>query len=465
MRPDDVDVSEPRSAFVPPHSDEAEQSVLAAVLVEPACFDSVAGLLRPESFYSGRHAAIWSAMTALRAEGAGLDAVSLVEALRARGTLVFAGDREYIAALSVAVPSASHARRHAEIVAAKAAQRELIAAAGEALDIAREPSSDLGEKLDRIGARLAAVQRTQMRRAPIRLAEAVQRVLDQCDAMQRGEGEEVGWATGIGPLDDALAGGLRPGELYGIAARPGIGKSSVARTIAYRIARAGTPTLVLSMEMPIRQVAGALIAQFGRVDSMRIRSARLESEDWNRMLDFAEVSQDAPLWIDDEPGLTLAAIAGKARHVKGLKVLVVDYLQLAASTLKGATTNDQVAELSKGLKRIAMELGIAVVVLSQLNRQVEQRGDKEPVMADLRDSGAIEQDLDVAVLLWEVVKTADAQNRPIGWKVDKNRHGPKPRWLTYFDGARYEFQHAAETIEQVRARCALPAAGTRRRYD
>ena len=207
-------------------------------------------------------------------------------------------------------------------------------------------------------------------------------------------------STGIGRLDLILAGGLRPGRLYGIAARPSVGKSSLARTVLLHVAKAGTPALLLSQEMPAEELADALVAEAGRIDGTRLQTGQFDHEDWARMLEAAETLRTIPLHVDDQGGLTLAQIRAKARQVKGLKVLALDYLQLCTSTLRGKSTNDEVAEVSRGLKALALEMQIAVIVLSQLNRAVEARADREPQLSDLRDSGAIEQDLDVAALLW-----------------------------------------------------------------
>lgn len=411
----------------PPWSCEAEQAVLGAMLIDPAAYDRVGDLLSAESFYLADHRTIFAAAGRLAAASKPCDVVSVYEALQAAGSADAVGGLVYLGQLANCVPSANHARRHAEIVAEKAAHRNLIAAAGKALDIAREADSRVIEKLERIGECLGSVERFQTRQAPRVMSELVRVALDRYNALAEGSAPS-GWMTGIGPLD-RLIHGLKPGKVYGIAARPSVGKSSAARTVAINIARAGIPTLVLSQEMPADEVTDCAIAEIGQVNSERLQTGELTDEDWNRIVEGVEAAAALPLHIDDEGGLTIAAIGSKARMVKGLKVLVLDYLQLSTSTLKNASTNDQVAEISRGLKQLALRMGIAVVVLSQLNRDVEKRVDKEPMLADLRDSGAIEQDLDVAVLLWTVKEEGEHDDtRLVGWKVAKHRGGKKGRF-------------------------------------
>jgi replicative DNA helicase len=272
------------------------------------------------------------------------------------------------------------------------------------------------------------------------------RAIDRYSAMAEGA-EPAAWTTGIPPLDRLLNGGLRPQKLIGIGARPSVGKSSVARHIAISAAAAGHTTLVLSLEMSGDELADCIVAQLGRIDSSRLQVGDFADEDWGRMTDAIDRGSKLPLHIDDEGGLTLAAIRSKARMVRGLRVLVLDYLQLAVSTQKGATTNDQVAEISKGLKALAMSMGICVIVLSQLNRDIERRADKEPGLADLRDSGAIEQDVDAAVLLWTAREFDDGARRVVGWKVAKHRGGPKGKFAMEFEPAVYRWSETTASLE------------------
>jgi replicative DNA helicase len=263
----------------------------------------------------------------------------------------------------------------------------------------------------------------------------------------RAEGKQApGWSTGIPPLDRVLL-GLQPGKVYGIAARPSVGKSSLARSIGLAVAGGGAPVLLLSQEMPTDEVADCVVSQLGAVDSQVLQRGNFGDEDWRGVSDALEAGARLPLWVDDQGALTIGDMRAKARMVKGLRVLIVDYLQLSASTLRGATRNDQVEEISRGLKALALSLGIAVVVLSQLNREVEKRADKEPQLSDLRDSGAIEQDLDVVVMLWTVREFDDGARRIVGCKVPKHRGGPKGRFALEFKASTYRWYESTASID------------------
>jgi replicative DNA helicase len=430
---------------MPPHSHEAEQSVLGGLLIDNRAFDSVADVVGEGDFYRFEHREVFAAIGSLIGACKPADVVTVFETMQRAGTADKVGGLTYLNELAQSVPSASHARRYAEIVRERSMARALIAAAGEALTVAHE-EQPIGEKLERIDRLLDGVRSTQVRKEPTPLRALLVRAIDRYSEAFEGTGPQA-WATGIGPLDRMLHGGLRPGKVYGVAARPSVGKSSAARHIAVTLGRSDHPVLLLSMEMPGDELADCIVAQLGRIDSGRVQRGDFQDDDWGRMAEAVDAGSRLPLHIDDEGGLTLAMIRNKARMVKGLRVLVVDYLQLGASTLKGATTNDQIAEITKGLKALALSMGIAVVLLSQLNREVERRADKEPVLADLRDSGAIEQDLDVAVLLWTAREFDEGAARIVGWKVAKNRGGPKGKFAMEFEPAVYRWAESTASLE------------------
>ena len=442
-------LTEPPAAG-PVWSQEAEQAVLGAVLIDNAAHDRVADLLADGgAFWHAGHRRIWSAASALAMAGKPADVVTVFERLRTQGEEDECCSLQYLNALASSVPSATNARRYASIVAERAAQRGLMAAADKALEIAKD-KAEVGDKLDRIAAEFAALQRTQMAKAPRSIGDLAREAIDRYEDMAQGR-RTPGWRTGIGPLDGILNGGMRPGKVYCLAARPSVGKSSAARAIAINLAAGGHTTLVLSQEMPTDEVADCVVAQLGGIPSDRLQTGRLSDADWSGISEAAHYAAGLPLYVDDDGGLTIGQIRGKARMVKGLQVLVVDYLQLSTSTLKGASTNDQVAEISKGLKQLALQMGIAVIVLSQLNRAVESRADREPQLSDLRDSGAIEQDIDVAVMLWTVREPSDGA-RLVGWKVPKHRGGRKGRFGMRFDAPVYRWDEApGELPEQGRA--------------
>lgn len=403
---------------VPPHSDEAEQSVLGGLLLDNRAWDKAGDLLTEADFYRHEHRLIFGAIGALLAANKPADVLTVFDRLQGLDV-----GMDYLQALSVSVPSASNIRRYAEIVRERSILRKLISAGDDIATSAFNPQGkSAGEIIDAAASIIGELDRRQQRKAPQAVGDLIAAALDRYTNLAEGKKSPAN-RTGIPPLDRMLNGGLRPGKVYGIAARPSVGKSSAARTILVNQALDGIPTLLLSQEMPIDEVIDCMVSELGRIDSAALQTGQFAREDWGRLSEGAERLIGLPLYVDDQGSLTLADIRSKARTVKGLGLLAVDYLQLCSTTLKGKTTNDEVAELSKGLKALAMELGIPIIVLSQLNRDVEKRADKEPMLADLRDSGAIEQDLDVAVLLWTAQDGNDS--RLVGWKVAKHRGGPK----------------------------------------
>jgi replicative DNA helicase len=433
---------------VPPHSGEAEQSILGGLLLDCSALDRITDTVDAEDFYRAEHRAIFGAIKAMVAAGHPADVITVFERFSSAGSLDECGGLTYLNALAQSVPSAANIRRYAEIVRERANLRRIIAACDDAAASAFRAGT-VTDVVASLSESIAKIDRQQMRVEPKLLSDAVLRALDRYTDAAEGK-MPTAWPTGIAPLDERLGGGLRPGKVYGIAARPSVGKSSAARAIGLHLAAHGHPVLLLSQEMPADEVADCALAQLGSIDSIAVQTGNLSPRDWEGITDAAHQIAGMKFYVDDEGGLTPAQIGSKARSIKGLRVLVLDYLQLSSSTLKNANTNDQVAEISKFLKRLAMQMGIAVVVLSQLNRDVEKRADREPQLSDLRDSGAIEQDLDVAVMLW-TIREPETGPRFVGWKVAKNRGGRKGRWGMDFDAAVYSWRESHEPLTQTAA--------------
>jgi replicative DNA helicase len=421
-----VDTTAAVSALrVPPHSVEAEQSVLGGLLLEFSAWDKVGDLLVPPDFYRREHRDIFEAIGELVAASREADVITVHERLKQTGREGAEYSLAYLNSLAASVPSAANIRRYAEIVRERATLRALISAADNMATAAFNPSGRSAlEILDEAASVIGAFDRRSQRKAPRAVADLLAAAIDRYTDLAEGRAP-AGMKTGIDPLDRLLAGGLRGGKVYGIAARPSVGKSSAARAILLHLARSGITTLLLSQEMPADELADALVAEAGRVDGSTLQSGQFDDQDWGRIAEAVDTLRAIPLHVDDDGGLTLAKVRVKARAVKGLQVLAIDYLQLLTSTLKNKTTNDEIGEISKGLKALALELNIPIVVLSQLNREVERRTDKEPVLSDLRDSGNIEQDLDVAVLMWTASEEEGSESRLVGWKVAKHRGGKK----------------------------------------
>lgn len=424
---------------------DAEQSLLGALLIEARALDRVAGLTAAD-FYDPGHAAIFVAVQSLVAARKPVDVVTVFDALGAKAEDV--GGLPYLNDLAQSVPSANNAARYAEIVRGYSAQRSLLAAAGDALDIARA-KGDVPSKLEKIAALFSPLQRQTVRKVPRRIGEiAAERITHYLDLS---EGKvPPGWPVGIPALDTALNGGVRPGRVYVVAARPGIGKSSLSLQFARVLSSAGLPTLVLSQEMPDDEVCDRAVAAAGRVDLGGLMSGDLKGDGWDRATEGLEALANLPLFVDDQGGLTLSDVQAKARMVPGLRVLVVDYLQLCSgsASTSDSNRNAQIEELSRGMKSLAKEMGAAVIELSQLNRQVEQRATKRPTLADLRDSGAVEQDADAVIFLWPVRDMGHGAQL-IGCGIDKNRTGRRGvEFALHFDGATQQWHESTEPLHQ-----------------
>jgi replicative DNA helicase len=403
-------------------SPEAEQSVLGDILTRSESFDAVADILDAKHFADHGHAAIWSAVASLIVAHKQADVIAVFDLLKERGTAEECGGIEYLSQLAHAYSFGSrNLRRHAELIVAKYQARALLGAASEAMDIAQEDGS-VGDKVDRITSLFGAIQSAQVRKVPRAIADiAIDRIQVYEDLK---DGKVVaGWRTHIPWLTTTLNGGLRAGGLYILAARPSVGKSSFTQELGMQFAVDDLPTLFLSQEMAETEVADRGVANLGRLSYSKLLTGEMGHEDWSRASEAMERMGKLPFFVDDQASLTLRDIRIKAKSCKGLKILILDYLQLCASTRKDGNRNSEIEEISRGLKSLAKELGIAIIALSQLNRDVEKRANKRPSLSDLRDSGAIEQDADVVMFLWPVRDFPSEGRRIVGLGVDKNRQG------------------------------------------
>jgi replicative DNA helicase len=434
---------------VPPHSIEAEQSLLGGLLLDNRAWDRVCDLLTEQDFYRFEHRTIYAAVAAMLNAGKSADVITVNEQLKKGKGPEEWGGIGYLNSLAQSVASASNIRRYAEIVRERSMRRTLIAAGDQMASMAWQMGEEIGVVVEQTEALLAGLERRQVNKAPVPLSDLMIRAIDRYTELSEGK-TTPGWSIGVPVLDRVLNGGLRPGKVYGIAARPSVGKSSLARAFGLATARDGHPTLLLSQEMPGDEVADCTVSALGGIESDRLQKGQFQDEDWTRMTEAVHEGSRLPLYIDDEGALTMPAIRAKARLVKGVQVVILDYLQLTSSTLKDANRNNQIEEVSRGLKALAMSMNVAVVVLSQLNRDVEKRQDKEPQLGDLRDSGAIEQDLDVAILLWTVKEFDGGARRIVGCKVAKHRGGPKGRFALEFKASTYRWYESSASLDMTR---------------
>lgn len=401
---------------LPPHSTESEMSLLGSLLLEPRMIADVVSIVTtPEAFYHERHSTIYRLMVELGDKHNTCDVVQLVDTLRDRGQLDGIGGQEYLVELASGVPSAVNARHYARVVADKHRLRRLIEAAGhmlyDAFHAGHLGPEGVGEVLDRSEQSLFEIAHEPGTNDPQSLDAILQSEMDRLEAIEN-QGGLTGLSSGFADLD-ALLSGLHPGEMLILAARPSMGKTALALNLAEQIALGGpphaprnprrAPVAIFSLEMSRSSLAQRLISARSGLDLQRLRTGDLRSTDWETLTRVCGELHDAPIFIDDTPALTVLQLRARARRMAaqfGVRAIVIDYLQLL--TAPGAARESrqvEVAAISRGIKALARELDLPVVCLAQLNRSSEHREGNRPRMADLRESGSIEQDADVVLLL------------------------------------------------------------------
>ena len=434
---------------VPPNSIEAEQSLLGGLMLDNAAWDKVADLIVASDFYRKDHRLIFAGIAELAETSNPCDVVTLSEFLDNRDELEASGGLEYLAMLSNETPGAANVRAYARILRERSTLRSLISAgnqiSGSAFATDGRSASDLVDEAERLVFEIAEKgSRGQVgfRHLKSILPDAVDRI----DLLHQSGGNITGIPTGFTEFDKLTA-GLQAGELIVIAGRPSMGKSTLAVNIAENAAiGAKVPTAIFSMEMPSQQLAFRMISSLGRVDQTHLRTGNFPDEDWSRINTAVQLMSDAPIFIDDSASLSPTEIRARARRLKrehGLGLIVVDYLQLMQ--VHGSTENraTEISEISRSLKALAKELELPIIALSQLNRSVEQRTDKRPVMSDLRESGAIEQDADLIVFIYrEEVYNQDTPRKGIAdISIAKQRNGPIGDFPLTFVGRFTKFEN------------------------
>jgi replicative DNA helicase len=434
---------------VPPNSIEAEQSLLGGLMLDNAAWDKVADLIVASDFYRKDHRLIFAGIAELAETSNPCDVVTLSEFLDNRDELEASGGLEYLAMLSNETPGAANVRAYARILRERSTLRSLISAgnqiSGSAFTTDGRSASDLVDEAERLVFEIAEKgSRGQIgfRHLKSILPDAVDRI----DLLHQSGGDITGIPTGYTEFDKLTA-GLQAGELIVIAGRPSMGKSTLAVNIAENAAIGSkVPTAIFSMEMPSQQLAFRMISSLGRVDQTHLRTGKFPDEDWSRINTAVQLMSDAPMFIDDSASLSPTEIRARARRLKrehGLGLIVVDYLQLMQ--VHGSTENraTEISEISRSLKALAKELELPIIALSQLNRSVEQRTDKKPVMSDLRESGAIEQDADLIVFIYrEEVYNQDTPRKGIAnISIAKQRNGPIGDFPLTFVGRFTKFEN------------------------
>jgi replicative DNA helicase len=442
---------------LPPQSVEAEQSVLGALLIDRDAVVEVAEILRPDDFYRVQHAEIYGAVLDLYERREPVDIVTVSEALERRDQLEHVGGSAYLTSLINLTPTAVNAVYYARIVERKAVLRNLIGAAGRIAGIGYEETADVDTSIDRAEQELFAVSQKRVASGFSQLRTLLHAAYDRLDYLHQHKGEISGITTGIRGLD-AMTTGLQKSDLIILAARPSIGKTSLALNIAEYASVVQRKTVgVFSLEMSKEQLVLRLLSSVANIDSQRLRTGFLEEMDFTRLAPAMNALAEAPIYIDDTPNVSTMELRTKARRLQaesGLDLLIVDYLQLMQSSVQSRDANrvQEVSEISRGLKGLARELQVPVVALSQLSRQAEMRTNenKEPRLSDLRESGSIEQDADLVMFLWrekdrgEEDGQADDEGEVINLSLAKHRNGPTGHVKLWFKKRQTRFQQLEE---------------------
>lgn len=431
---------------IPPQSLESERGLLGALLQKPDAIHDVADMVKGDSFYAEKHKHIFEAMRELVDRGEPIDLLSLSEKLQATGALERIGGRSYLAELVAAAPSPGNYAHYADLVARKHLMRSLIDAAHGITEAAYDESQDTHVVLDEAEKAVMAIGSGVAAHKFVNIADKLESAWERIEALSKKEDGIRGVPTGYSGLDNLLS-GLHASDLVILAARPSVGKTSLALDIARNAAvRHNVPVGIFSLEMSSEQLIDRMLAAESTVDSWKIRTGAVrDTDDFGRIRDALETLSKAPIFIDDKPGnniLSMRAVARRLKRERGIGLIVVDYLQLM--TPVGAKASDslvqQVTEISRSLKSLARELEVPVLALSQLSRAVEQRGGK-PRLSDLRDSGSIEQDADVVMFIHREDKRDPSAERTniAEILVEKHRNGPTGRVELYFDDKRTSF--------------------------
>jgi replicative DNA helicase len=438
---------------VPPHSLEAEAGVLGAVLLNNEVLSHVTEILDREDFYRTGHRLLYEVMLDLYDRGSPIDLVTATEALRQRGLLEKAGGAAHLASLTNQVPSVENAVHYARIVRERSILRKLIWVSTEIASEGYGSGGEVEDYLDRAEQAIFEVTARKVRPSFTRVKDILKDTFAKIEELYEKKDAVTGVPTGYHDLDQLTA-GLQPSDLIIVAGRPGMGKTSFVLNIAqYAAVEAGIPVAFFSLEMSKEQLVMRLLCAEARIDSHRLRRGMLRDSDWPKLTRAAGTLAEAPIYIDDTPGITTLDLRAKSRRLKSeanLGLVIVDYLQLMRGRGSYDVREQEISEISRSLKGLAKELSVPVVALSQLNRGVESRADKRPLISDLRESGAIEQDADVILFIYrdEVYDKESADKGIAEIIVGKQRHGPTDSVRLAFLSEFTAFENLAKGYEQ-----------------
>lgn len=448
--------SEIRNLALPPHSIEAEQSMLGGLLLENSAYERVADVLTDDDFYRHEHKLIYRAISTLINENRPADIITVQEVLERNDQLSHAGGFEYLLTLAQSTPSAANIRRYAEIVRERSIIRQLAEIGTEIARNAYNPQGKSAEQLlDEAENQIFQIAEStaKSKQGFLEMPDLLQQNIERIDALyQRDNPNEVtGIATGFTDLDK-MTSGLQAGDLVIVAGRPSMGKTAFAINIAEHVAISGKlPVAVFSMEMGGAQLVMRMLSSVGRLDQSVLKNGSLKDEHWERLNEAVAKLTDAPIFIDETAGLSALELRARARRLarrfnNRLGLIVIDYLQLMSGSGRSDNRASELGEISRSLKALAKELQVPVIALSQLSRTVEQRTDKRPMMSDLRESGAIEQDADLIMFMFRDEYYTKEQSQFKGLAeciIGKHRNGPTGRVFLTFMGQFTRFENAA----------------------
>lgn len=429
-----------------PHNKEAEQSVLGCMLVDSECIAQVSESLRDDCFYVEANKIIYNAIMSLYNMGSGVDVITVAEVLSKEDKLAAAGGNEYLVFLAASLPTTNNLKQYISILADKAMLRRLIDASNIIAEKSYAPGSDSAAVAEMAGQLIFNVLEKQGGSEIVHIHDILMKTYDNLVEIYQNKGQVLGVPTGLTDLDNILH-GLRKGNLVLIAARPSMGKTSFALNIASHAAiRANIPTAVFSLEMKDTELVSRLISSELMIDASRLMTGELEDDDWEKIAESLNLLGNAPIYINESSNVTVTDIRTKCRrlkHEKNLGLIVIDYLQLMTSDRRSDSRQLEISEISRALKVLALELDIPIIALSQLSRASEKRIDHRPMLSDLRDSGAIEQDADIVMFLYreEVYDKETEQKNIAECIVAKNRAGSTDTAKLYWAGQYTRFMN------------------------
>lgn len=438
---------------IPPQNLDAEKSLLGAVLIDEETLADVSEHVTPKDFYDKRHATIYGGMLRLFERHRPVDLLTLTEELKKKDEFDAIGGSAYLTELTNYVPTAAHAEAYAELVSTKAVRRRLIKASGDISELGYDEDTDVQELLQKAEQELFSVSDQSLKQDLVSIEQILTDSFDRMEELHRNKGALRGVRTGWRDLDNMTA-GLQRSDLIILAARPAMGKTTLVTNLAYNVATvAKQPVLFFSLEMSKEQLVDRMLADASGVDAWNIRTGNLSDEDFSKLSEAMGEMAEAPIYLDDTPGLSVLEMRTKARraaHDAPLGVIIVDYLQLMqGSGRDNGNRVQEVSEISRGLKLIARELNVPVIALSQLSRSVENRSPQIPQLADLRESGSIEQDADIVMFIYrEAYYNPETERENItDLIIAKHRNGPVGKVELYFHPERLRFMSLDKSHE------------------